>query len=113
MVKYRGPNQNVLAHNPGDRKEYEKAPTFFNTWGMGYEGFTKPPHLMEMRHLTGSTGEFKWLAGFFLLVPIIVWGRRRNEDGLRRSLGVTTNRYAKMNLDDESSKICLTFPPPK
>ena len=47
-----------------------------------------------------------WLLGFIVLVPLVAKGRKSNEKALRAEVK-TTNRYAKMSLDDQSRSINL------
>ena len=78
--------------------------TFTNTLNMGVEGFSHAHHFDDMNPRTGGTGELLFLLGFFgLLIPVLAFGRKANEDGIHREIK-TTNRYAKMNLDPASSQ---------
>jgi len=65
---------------------------------MGYEGFSRPLHPARMYPIVGNKGEFFFLIAFFLTIPCLLHGRKKNEDGLRREIK-TTNRYAELNLD--------------
>ena len=66
----------------------------WNTWNMGYEGFSKPWHMQKMHPVIGNRGEFLFLALFFPAVLILRASRKKNEDGIRASLGHANNRYA-------------------
>jgi len=72
---------------------------------MGYEGFSKPMgHLPEMNAYWGGKNEYLGLLIFFIGVPLIAAGRKQNEDALTAEIK-TTNRYARVSLDDASAKI--------
>ena len=102
--KLPGKNINVASHNEERRQPYRGTFTFGGTWGMGIEGFSHGTHLHDMSPLVGGKGEFKWLFGLLLILPLIAAGRTSNESGVA-SVIKTTNRYARMNLDSESSKM--------
>ncbi len=71
---------------------------------MGLEGFSHGVHLHDMNPLVGGKGEFKWLFGLLLILPLMATGRTSNESGVAGVIK-TTNRYARMNLDAESAKL--------
>ena len=68
------------------------------------EGFSKAQDLPEMNPILGNKREYVWLLAFLLYVPFLVHGRRSNEDGLRAKV-MTTNRYAKLDLDSQSRQL--------
>ena len=68
------------------------------------EGFSKAQDLPEMNPILGNKREYIWLVTFLGLVPFLVYGRRSNEDGLRAKV-MTTNRYAKLDLDSQSRQL--------
>ena len=68
---------------------------------MGYEGFSRPIAPIKMHPITGNRGEFLLLLVVALSVPLIMSGRKQNEEALR-GMTKTTNRYAELALDDES-----------
>lgn len=76
---------------------------FKNTFNMGYEGFSKPVHLPRQNPVSGNRGEFIFLFGAILVIPMFMRGRKKNENNLRK-LNVSTNRYAELPLDDSSKK---------
>lgn len=100
--KLPGKNINVASHNEERRQPYRGSFTFGSTWGMGLEGFSHGTHLHDMNPLVGGKSEFKWLFGLLLVLPLIAAGRRSNEDGVSKSIK-TTNRYARMHLDNQSA----------
>jgi hypothetical protein len=70
---------------------------------MGYEGFSKSLPLDRMNPVTGNKGEFLFLFFLIALVPIVGYGRKSNEEGLR-SIVKSTNRYAELKLSEDSKK---------
>ena len=68
---------------------------------MGVEGFSKPMELHEMNPILGNKREYTWMLAFFGLVPLLAYGRKSNEDGLRAEVKAT-NRYARLDLDSQS-----------
>ena len=56
-----------------------------------------------MNHATGGRGELVWLVGFMLVVPLLAYGRKSNEDGIQQEIKAS-NRYARMNLDQQSAQ---------
>ena len=67
---------------------------------MGIEGFSHYPAHANMNPRTGGRGELVFLCIFFgLAIPCFAFGRKANEDGVRSEIK-TTNRYAKMSLDN-------------
>lgn len=73
---------------------------FASTFNMGYEGFSKPLALQRMNPIYGNKNEFLALALLFVTVPLLISGRKKNEDGLRREVKAT-NRYAPLALTTE------------
>ena len=71
---------------------------------MGVEGFSRMPELQEMNPILGHKKEFIWLLAILGLLPIIASGRKSNEDGLRSEIK-TTNRFARLNLDEKSRQL--------
>ena len=57
-----------------------------------------------MDPIIGGRREFLWLLVLMGVVPMIAYGRKSNEDGLRSEVKAT-NRYAKMTLDEKSRKL--------
>ena len=57
-----------------------------------------------MNPIIGGRREFLWLLALMGVVPMIAYGRKSNEDGLRSEVKAT-NRYAKMTLDEKSRKL--------
>ena len=82
--------------------------SFGGSWGMGIEGFSKPPHMQEMNQLLGNKREYLFLFGFMLLVPVLAAARSKNEDGLHAQVK-HTNRYARISLDDASARINTNY----
>ena len=76
---------------------------FFNTFNMGYEGFSRPMHFMKMNPIYGNRGEIFVLLALGVSLPLLINGRKKNEDKLR-SFSNATNGYAELNLDSESRK---------
>ena len=68
---------------------------------MGVEGFSKPMELTEMNPILGNKREYTWMLAFFGLVPLLAYGRKSNEDGLRAEVRAT-NRYVRLDLDSQS-----------
>ena len=77
---------------------------FIQTYGIGTEGFSHAPELVEMNPILGNKREYTWIIAFLGLVPLLAYGRKSNEDGLRAEVK-TTNCYARMSLDAESSQL--------
>ena len=78
------------------RKEVTGKLTFFNTFNMGYEGFSKPWKTPKMNPISGGRNEFMFLA---LLVPAVLLlksARQKNEEAVRSALGYANNRYAHL-----------------
>ena len=71
---------------------------------MGTEGFSKATDLPEMNPIKGGKNEYFYLVAFLLIIPGLAMGRKSNEDGLRGEVK-TTNRYAKMDLDERSKQL--------
>ena len=71
---------------------------------MGTEGFSHAQLLPEMNPILGNKREYVWMLAVLGLLPFLVNGRKSNEDGLRSHVK-TTNRYAKMDLDEKSSQL--------
>lgn len=69
---------------------------------MGVEGFSKPFMMQEMNPILGGKREILFLLAFMCAIPVVSSGRKKNEDGVANSIK-TTNRYARMNLDSQSS----------
>ena len=88
-------NPNVHNHNLERRPEVQVDFSFKNSWGMGYEGHSKPVMLRNMNRLQGGKNEFMWLFGILGASVFIAAGRKMNEDGLRSQI-VATNTYAKL-----------------
>ena len=109
MIKYHGKNINVASHNRERREEYKGAFTFSDTWGMGCEGFSKGPHLLDMNPLTGCRNEYWWLLGILIALPLLKRGRRDNEDGIASALGTANNRYSQMHLSGSASRVSTQF----
>ena len=61
---------------------------------MGYEGYSKPLPLTKMNPIVGNRGEFLLIFLGMALLPMLIKGRRKNEEGMREEIK-TTNRYAK------------------
>ena len=57
-----------------------------------------------MNPILGNKKEFMWVVAFLGLVPLLAMGRKSNEDGLRSEVK-TTNKYARLNLDDQSRQL--------
>ena len=57
-----------------------------------------------MNPILGNKREYIWLIAFLGLVPLLIGGRKSNEDGLRAEVK-TTNRYAKLDLDAQSRQL--------
>lgn len=74
------------------------------TFNLGTEGFSSAQLLPEMNPILGNKREYIWLLAFLGLMPLLVSGRKSNEDGLRSHVKVT-NRYAKMDLDSQSRQL--------
>ena len=100
-----GANTNVASHNDERRDAYKGTFNFKDSWGLGVEGFSHGPIVNAMDPLMGSRGEFKWLFALLVLLPVLAYGRRDNEDGVVSALGKSTNKYAKMDLDTQSASI--------
>ena len=96
VVKYTGSNINVTPHNKDLRDDISKnkSYTFFNSFNMGYEGFSKPWKMPKMHPVVGNRGEFLFLALFFPITLLMKATREKNEKGIRNSLGTATNKYA-------------------
>ena len=76
---------------------------FFNTFNMGYEGFSRPLHPLKMNPIYGNRGEIWVILGLAVSFTLLSGGRKKNEDKLR-SFSNATNRYAELGLDNESRK---------
>lgn len=98
----RGINNNVAAHNDERREAYKEEFNFWNTWGVGIEGYSKAPTMYTMDPLKGSCNEFKWLLGIFFATFFLFQGRKRNEDKYQQAIGYANNKYAKMDLGKDS-----------
>ena len=96
VVKYAGKNLNVTAHNQELRTDVTGNLSFFNTFNMGYEGFSKPWKMPKMNPNHGNKYEFLFLAMFFPTVIILKAARKTNEDCIRSALGYSNNRYAEL-----------------
>ena len=84
VTKYSGRNINVTEHNLDKREEFQtQSPTFWNTFNMPYEGFSKPWTPPRMHPIIGNRGEFLFLALFFPAVLILRATREKNENGVR------------------------------
>ena len=77
---------------------------FIQTFNLGTEGFSGKQELPEMNPILGNKKEFMWVVAFLGLVPLLAMGRKSNEDGLRSEVK-TTNKYARLNLDDQSRQL--------
>ena len=98
VVKYTGKNINVTAHNKELRDDYKNANyTFWNSFNLGYEGFSKPVKVPKMHPIVGNRGEFLFLALLFPVIWLMKTAREKNEIGIRKQLGYSTNRYAHLN----------------
>ena len=69
-------------------------PNFVNSFGMGYEGFSRPWKMPKMHQSMGNRGEFLFLALFVPAIMLLKKSRTKNEDGVRSALGFSNNRYA-------------------
>lgn len=72
---------------------------FKNTFNMGYEGFSKPVPLPKQNPISGNRGEFIFLFGFIVSISMLMRGRKKNENKLRK-INVSTNRYAEFPLNN-------------
>lgn len=77
---------------------------FASTFNMGYEGFSRPLQLQSMNPIYGNRFEFVFLFGLILVIPCLITGRKKNEDGLR-SVVKATNRYAQLPLAAEDRQL--------
>ena len=87
------------------RAAYKQEFSFWTSANIGVEGFSKCHVAQDMDPYYGSKNEWVWLFGILLFVPLIARGRKDNEAGMHAQLGHATNRYSKLNLDRESSKL--------
>jgi hypothetical protein len=77
--------------------------TFWSSFNMGVEGFSKPVQIAKMDPIYGHKREFIFLFALLLLTPMIKSSRIKNEDALREVLlRSPSNRYAELQLDSES-----------
>ena len=97
VVKYKGQNINVTPHNKEQREGLDSN-TFYNTFNIGYEGFSKPWNMPTMYPVVGNRGEFLFLAIFFPSILIFKRARAKNEEGIRQELGFSTNRYEEVGV---------------
>ena len=51
-----------------------------------------------MNPILGGRREYVYLVAFLGIIPLLAYGRKSNEDGLRAEVKAT-NRYARMDLD--------------
>jgi hypothetical protein len=109
VIKYIGANTNVASHNDERREAYKGKFNFKDSWGLGVEGFSHGAHLPDMNPLTGSRGELMWLLALLVVIPVIAFGRKNNEEGVAAVLGSATNKYAKLDLDIKSASIDTTI----
>ena len=58
----------------------------------------------EMNPILGNKREYLWLVALLGLLPLMAAGRKNNEDGLRAKV-LSTNRYARMDLDAQSKQL--------
>ena len=77
---------------------------FIQTFNIGTEGFSKPNELPEMNPILGGRREYVYLVAFLGIIPLLAYGRKSNEDGLREEVK-STNRYARMDLDGQSRQL--------
>ena len=94
VTKYTGKNINVTQHNKDKREEFTGDSSFWGTWNMPYEHFSKPFHPPKMHPVQGNKGEFLFLAILFPAVIMAKASRKKNEEGLRSQYGFSNNRYA-------------------
>ena len=71
--------------------------------GIGYEHFEYPRHQPDLNFIKGNKGEYLVIAILFGIAPFIWAGRKHNEDGISSEIKAT-NTYARIHLDEESSK---------
>ena len=76
---------------------------FFKNFGLLPEHFEYSDHSHELNFIKGNNGEYLMLALLFGGLTLIWAGRKHNEDGISAEIK-TTNTYARIRLDDESSK---------
>ncbi len=95
VVHYTGSNVNITPHNKDLRQGIDQGTSnVVTSFNMGYEGFSTPWSVPRSNPIIGNRGEFLFLA---LLLPAVLLAkksRRKNEDGLRKAIGNSTNRYA-------------------
>ena len=72
--------------------------SFAGTFNMGYEGFSRPLALQRQAPIFGGRGEWLFLLGIVIFVPLLRSSRKKNEDALRAET-IATNRYEAMNLE--------------
>jgi hypothetical protein len=108
ILKGKMPNINVTEHAADKRPGNMTLENFSykNTWNMGYEGYGKPVPQMVMHPIYGNKGEYLFLLGLFVVFPLLKYNRRYYEDKVR-SQNVSTNRWAKMNLDKDNIHPCV------
>ena len=96
VTKYSGKNLNVTEHNNERREEFGGVATFWGSWNMPYEHFSKPFHPPKMHPVSGNKGEFLFLAILFPVILLAKGSRKANEDSLRSTYGFSNNRYAHL-----------------
>jgi hypothetical protein len=106
--QYKGANINVASHNQERRHNVQGDFTFWGTWGMGIEGFSKMAPMSEMHPFWGHKAEWRYLLILALVAPLIIGARKKNEDGMASQI-VATNTYARVHLDDKSRKISSSW----
>ncbi len=71
---------------------------FVSSFNMGYEGFSKPMPLHKQNPVWGNKNEFLFILALAAIVPLVIHGRKSNEDALRKEVKAT-NRYSHLALD--------------
>ena len=99
-----GRNINTTEHNKERRNEYSTEFGFLSTLNLGLETYSRPSPLNKMDPFAGHYNEFFYLAAFIGIFSIVAWGRKSNEDGLRSQV-LSTNRFARVNLDAQSARV--------
>lgn len=110
LIRYEGPNLNVASHNDERRQQYKEEFSFWTSFNIGNEGYSHCHVVDDVDPVRGHRNEWYWLAIILLGLPILATGRKYNEEQVAASVGHANNRYAKMDLDDESAAINCAVP---